>query len=96
MGGAQAAARIVSNSVSPESIRWACKRLEEFYAIHKDDGFTNLTEAMSVLTESVGLTSDEIGTWFCEWVNGFLGDGYDIPVTLGLLVGLMAADREKW
>lgn len=97
MGSAQGSFREVSavGTVSGESIQWACKRMEEFYAIHKNGGFVHLTEAVDTLLESVGLTG-YVAEDFCTWVDEFVGDGYDIPVSLGLLIGLLAADHEKW
>lgn len=81
--------------VTSESLNWACKRLEEFYAVHSGGSASEMTAAVGTLREAFGL-DDELADQFCEWVQRFVGEEHDMPMLLGLLVGLMASDKERW
>lgn len=81
--------------LTKEGLAWACKRLEEFYAIHKSREHKDLTEAVTTLREGFGLT-DEVAEQYVEWVHDFIGEQYDQSMILGLLVGVMAVDNQRW
>lgn len=81
--------------LTKKSLLEACNRLEDFYVVQKSGGETGLTDAVTVLRESYGL-DDDLTNAFADWVTEFCGDGYSGTVTLGLLIGLMAVDLDKW
>ena len=76
-------------------LAWACSRLEDFYAIHKDTSFREMIEAVTTLREGYGI-DDEVADQYIKWVHKFAGEQYDEPMLLGLLVGIMAADHNNW
>lgn len=82
-------------TLTPESLAWACKRLEEFNAVHQDGTLTDIVEAVSVLREGVGLDNAMLED-FASWTTDFVGDGYGQFALLGLLIGVLAVDHQQW
>lgn len=81
--------------LTKESFAWACTRMEEFYAVQRNGDQNSLTEAVTTLRESYGLTDDLLER-LDKWTDDFCGERYTEPVVLGFLLGLMASEYEKW
>ena len=81
--------------ITQDSIAWACRVLEDFYTIHKDKGTRDMAEAVTVLREGYGI-DDELANLYVEWIHKFVGEQHDEPMLLGLLVGVMASEFDRW
>lgn len=86
---------MTGTGITPESLTWACKRIEDFYSIHKNKSHRDLTDAVTVLREGYGL-DDSLTERYVDWIHGFIGEQYDEPMLLGLLVGVMASEHKNW
>jgi len=81
--------------LTQDAIAWAGRMLEDFYTIHKNENARDMAEAVTTLREGYGI-DDEIADLYIRWIHKFVGEEYDEPMLLGLLVGVMASEYEKW
>lgn len=79
--------------LSAEALDWACRRIEDFYAVHEGREMPDAIEAVNILRRSLGI-SDELFNEFHEWAETY-GARSVGSLTLGLMIGLIAADRER-
>lgn len=85
---------MIETPVSVESLTWACRRVEDFYTVHKDGELPDVVEAVTVLRNSLGVNDelmDGFEAWAHEWLDGAMSMG---EMTLGFMIGLIALDRE--
>lgn len=78
--------------LNEDSLRTAIRRIHDFAAVHQHGNQSDMGEAFTVLRESLGITDDMLSE-YVEWAERFLdSDSAGAPMTLGLMVGLIAAD----
>lgn len=85
---------MIQRPLTEESLEWACNRLNDFSEVHQGTEWNEKLEALTVLRASLGI-SDQMMTDFAKWAASFVGvEEYAVPMLLGLMIGLIAADRE--
>jgi hypothetical protein len=77
--------------VTEDSLRYAIKRVEDFYAVQRDAPFSHKIDAVNTLLGSMGLTA-EIKLMLLEWIEKFADESNSGSVMLGILVCLFAHD----
>lgn len=54
-----------------------------------------MAEAVTTLREGYGI-DDELANQYVDWIHKFVGEQHDEPMLLGLLMGIMASEYDRW
>jgi hypothetical protein len=83
------------NSLTPESVDFACDRIGAFSIINESRPLNDKVESISVLLEGLGIT-DDVKERINERLNDLITDGARVPaqgaVMFGILVGLWMSE----
>lgn len=86
---------MIKSPLSEDSLKWACRRIEDFYAVHELDETHQAEAAVGTLRRSLGISDAAIAE-FDQWCRAYLDEGESVGLlTLGLMIGLIAADQEN-
>lgn len=78
----------MTETLSKEALAYATQRVEDFATVNKFRAPVEKIEAVNTWLAYLGLEDGRYDE-FCEWLDRFLGPGWDGPVLIGFAVGLL-------
>lgn len=78
----------MAEALSESALAYACRRVEDFARVNRPRSGAEKAEAIDTWLAYLGLEGDRYEQ-FCDWLDRFLGPGWDGPVLIGFAVGLL-------
>lgn len=77
----------MTNALDSRALNYACQRVEDFALVNKQRSTDEKQDAVNLWLDHLGL-DESLKQQFCEWLERFIGPGWDGAVMIGLAVGL--------
>lgn len=80
--------------LTPEALRWATRRINDFEAVQSGGTMNELVDALSIYREALGF-NDECLVILKRWADEHYRDEYLGAILLGFLVGLTVFEYDQ-